>query len=61
MNRAHKIAVFGKDVYILYVTEMPQDSRLLLLLWNPHIFLYWDRNHALIHPLKVNITRNQRS
>jgi hypothetical protein len=31
MNGAHKIAVLGKDVYILYVAEIAQDSGLLLV------------------------------
>jgi hypothetical protein len=31
MNEVHKIAVFGKDVHILYVAEMAQNFRLLLL------------------------------
>ncbi len=33
MNDAHKIAVLGKDVYMLYVLEMVRDSGLLLFLW----------------------------
>jgi hypothetical protein len=32
MNEAHKIAVFGKDVYLLYVFKIPEDSRILLCL-----------------------------
>jgi hypothetical protein len=32
MNDAHKIAVFGKDVYILYIAEMAQDCMFLLYL-----------------------------
>jgi hypothetical protein len=30
MNSGHKIAVLGKDVYILYVAEMAQNFRFLL-------------------------------
>jgi hypothetical protein len=33
MNDAHKIAVFGEDVYILYVAEMTYHSMLLLLIY----------------------------
>ena len=32
MNVVHKIAAFGKDVYILYVAEMAQDCMFLLKL-----------------------------
>jgi hypothetical protein len=32
MNGAHKIAVFGKVVYILYVVKIPEDSGILLFL-----------------------------
>jgi hypothetical protein len=35
MNVAHKIAVLGKDVYILYVVEMARNSGLLLLIYTP--------------------------
>ncbi len=35
MNGTHKIAVLGKDVYILYVAEMAPDSRFLLLIYTP--------------------------
>jgi len=30
MNNAHKLAVFGKDVYMLYVVEMAKNSRVLI-------------------------------
>jgi hypothetical protein len=32
MNDAHKIAVLGKDVHILYVAEIARNSGLLLYL-----------------------------
>ena len=32
MNDAHKIAVLGEDVHILYVAEMAQNFRFLLLI-----------------------------
>jgi hypothetical protein len=31
MNDAHKIAVFGKNVYILYVADMVGDCGILIL------------------------------
>ena len=34
MNGAHKIAVFGKGVYILHVAEMARDCVFLLFLWS---------------------------
>jgi hypothetical protein len=33
MNGAHKLALFGKDVYILYVSEMVRDSTFLLIVF----------------------------
>ena len=33
MNDAHKIAVFRKDAYMLYVAKMTRHSMLLLFLW----------------------------
>jgi hypothetical protein len=33
MNVAHKIAVLGKDVHILYVAEMAHDCMFLLLIY----------------------------
>jgi hypothetical protein len=33
MNDVHKIAVFRKDVYILYMAEMACDCMILLFLW----------------------------
>ena len=42
--REHRIADFGGNVYILYVAEMPRDSRFLLLTCN------------LGYPEKRNIT-----
>jgi hypothetical protein len=41
MNGAHKIAVFGENVHMLYVAEMARNSGLLLLtytLGNPQKF-----------------------
>ena len=32
MNDAHKIAVFGKDVHILYVVDISANARMLLYL-----------------------------
>jgi hypothetical protein len=34
MIDAHKIAVLGEDVYILYVGEIAHDSRFLLLIYS---------------------------
>jgi hypothetical protein len=44
MNDAHKIAVLGRDVHILYVAEMARNSGLLLLI------------NTLGNPRKLNIT-----
>jgi hypothetical protein len=33
MNDAHKIAVLGRDVYILYVAEMVQNCSILLFFY----------------------------
>jgi hypothetical protein len=43
MNSVHKIAVFGKDVYILYVVELVHDCIFLLFFYTfgePEIFKY---------------------
>ena len=32
--KVHRIAFFGRNVYILYVAEMAQNFRFLLFLWS---------------------------
>jgi len=43
MSSVHKIAVLGKDFYILYLAEMAQDCTILQYLLN----LEWPKNFRL--------------